>query len=576
MLQDYESLIYGGGAVTMADAPEEIKQEYLAQKEKAAEPLPKPISEEPMPEQQDEDFPPLPPPPPSQSDAYSYTAHEEESRGRRSKKQEKIEEAFLFDAEHQHNLETSAIGCILIAYAFNDSKNYANIVIESLDEEDFVNEGYKAIFRAAVALHEQEPDVAIDLISLSSKFDTDGKDRYVFTLMLDAMSFTPTALNAEYYCKELREARIKRQVAKGLQDAATAAREGDEDYLGAVKKVSEEAERLSPIRVSRVGQEVYETFTELGDKKRPKPIPTGLPSVDKLIGGGMRPGEMVVVGARPSMGKTSVTLNIVNRALESGKVCVIFTMDGSKDSVLLRMICMRSLIPLSDIMFFSTLEDTRGVDMSGFVNATGNAQYFLSEAPLYIDDCPSASIERIRSTLRQVQMREKHVDLVMVDYIGQMDVSTTTAAKSRSSSRAQQISEISSKLKIAAKDFNCVMLVLSQFNRSIESRGDKKPVMSDLKESGGIEADANIILFPYLPWKDDDTIDKLEAIMYVAKSKDSATGTVNLHFDGSIFTMYEGENPREAAKRALSSGSRKALPASDEWKDVDSDDIPFE
>jgi replicative DNA helicase len=199
----------------------------------------------------------------------------------------------------------------------------------------------------------------------------------------------------------------------------------------------------------------------------------------------------------------------------------------------------------------------------------------LQTKPLYLDDSPSVTVEYIKAKCKAIKRIEGTIDLVVVDYIGQIDTSTVQSGKRRAGSRAEEVSLVSSKLKILAKELDCVVMVIVQFNRSIDSRQDKRPTMSDLKESGGIEADANIIICPSLPYKDDPTRDPTETVFYILKSKGSQTGSIEtIRWDGEHYLFYEGEHPRN--ERFKKRGLGTNAPTDSGFTDVPTEEIPEE
>ncbi len=255
-------------------------------------------------------------------------------------------------------------------------------------------------------------------------------------------------------------------------------------------------------------------------------VPTGFDDLDKLTAG-LQPSDLIVVAGRPSMGKTAFSLNVAaHAAMHAGIGVAVFSLEMAKEQLGLRMLCSEARVDHSKVRSGHLAER----EFPALVSAAGR----LAEAPIYIDDTPAISILELRAKSRRlVRDRDKKIGLIIVDYLQLMRGMSTVQ------NREQEISEISRSLKALAKELHVPVISISQLNRRVEDRGDKRPMMADLRESGAIEQDADVIAFIY---RDEvynkDSTDQGTAEIIVAKQRNGPTDTVRLTFVGKI-TRFE-------------------------------------
>ena len=260
-------------------------------------------------------------------------------------------------------------------------------------------------------------------------------------------------------------------------------------------------------------------------------IPTGYSRLDYMTAG-LQPSDLIIIAARPSMGKTAFALNIAMRAAIRGNVpTVIYSLEMSTEQLLMRMLCAWGKVDVSR-MRRNFLSDEDWI-------ALGEAFEAFSDAPIYIDDTPALSILELRARTRRL-FKEKKIGLVVIDYLQLM------RASRRIDSREQEISDISRNLKAMAKELNVPVIALAQLNRKVEERSNKQPMLSDLRESGAIEQDADVIMFiyreaAYLKASERPPIDQAEII--IGKQRNGPVGTVNLVYAPAYTAFEEPENP---------------------------------
>ncbi|KPK02854.1 MAG: replicative DNA helicase [Nitrospira bacterium SG8_35_4] len=399
------------------------------------------------------------------------------------------------------------------------------VVIENLTPKDFYKEAHKKIFIAMLDLYEKnEP---IDLITLTEQLSRKEQLEAVggATYLSSIVSLVPTAANARYHAKIIKEKSILRNLIITATEIITTSYDSEQDVhelLDAAEtkifNISEKMVRQSYIHIKDVVKDTIELVDKLFDKKELiTGIPTGFSDLDEATTG-FHPGDLIVVGARPGMGKTAFSLNIITHAaIEENIPIAVFSLEMTKEQIVLRMLCSEAEVDSKAVRSgYHSKEDYRKL-----VNAAGR----LSEAPIYIDDSFNSILD-IRAKSRRLKA-EHGLGLIVVDYLQLMSgVGSFTA-------REQVISEISRSLKALAKDLSVPVIVISQLNRSCELRGEKKnPIIADLRESGAIEQDADIILFLYRDeyYKKQDSQSKGIAELDIAKQRNGPTKVIKLAF----------------------------------------------
>jgi replicative DNA helicase len=412
--------------------------------------------------------------------------------------------------------ERAALGCVLI------DPEAIGIIRETLRPEDFYAERHAHLYRAAVALADRgEP---IDLITLQDQLErgpgvgrAGGLD-YIAELSL----VVPTAASVKHYADIVIAHSLRRRlISAGAAvsrlgfDAATPVNEAIDLAEQAVFRVGEdrretEAEHIAPI--------VRETWTlleqRLNDKRVVHGVPTNFAKLDMLTQG-LQKGELIILAARPSVGKTSFALNIArNVAVLARRPVIVFSLEMSKQSLVQRLIC-------SEAHVDNYLLRTGQADALAF-QRIATAMDALTQADLWIDDTPGLSISALRSRARR--MKAQHgIELVVVDYLQMMQ-------GGRQESRVQEVTDISSGLKSIAKELDIPVLALSQLSRQSEHRENKRPQLSDLRDSGAIEQDADVVLFLYREGMHKPEVDKGKTELIVAKNRNGPVDDLHLHF----------------------------------------------
>ncbi len=416
--------------------------------------------------------------------------------------------------------EQSVIGGILI------ENGAIHKVMEILTPEDFYRDAHKKMYDSLLDLSER--DEPADLITLThelrkkDQLDSVGGASYVASL-IDAI---PTAANIEYYARIVKEKAVLRRLIEAATNIVTQSYEDREDVDGlldeaerAIFQIAENRVRPSFYPIREIVKSSFKTLEKLFEKKE---LVTGIPSGFKdldLMTAGFQPSDLVIVAGRPSMGKTALCLNIAQYAAIEKRVPVaVFSLEMSKEQLVLRMLCSEARVEGTRIRTGFLSES----DWPKLTLAAGN----LSDAPIFIDDSPALSILELRAKARRLK-GEHALGMLIVDYLQLMRGRTMVE------SRQQEISEISRSLKALAKELNLPVIAVSQLSRRSESREDKRPQMSDLRESGAIEQDADLILFIYRDEaynRSEDNPNRGKAEVIIGKQRNGPTGKIDLAF----------------------------------------------
>jgi len=399
-------------------------------------------------------------------------------------------------------------------------------VLENLSEKDFYRESHRKIFSSIVDLFERSEPA--DLITLTNILKEQGALESIggASYLAELVDTVPVATNVAYYAKIIREKATLRRLIERTASITTRCFEdrGDvEDILDfaeqSIFEISEDKVRPSFHALADILTDTYKTVEEAYENKvLVTGVPTGYHDLDVLTSG-FQPGDLVIVAGRPSMGKTALGLNIAENASKQIDLpSAIFSLEMSKEQLSLRMLSSEARVDSSKM---------RG----GFLNESDLARInraagALYDLPLYIDDSPAISALEIRAKARRMKM-EKGLGLVMIDYLQLM------RGRASAERRELEISEISRSLKALAKELHIPVVALSQLNRKVEERTNKRPVLSDLRESGAIEQDADVIIFIYRDEvynKEEDNPNKGIAEINVAKQRNGPIGTARLTF----------------------------------------------
>jgi replicative DNA helicase len=428
---------------------------------------------------------------------------------------------------HDRAAEVALIGGILLD---NEAMNGA---LEILRAEDCYIRAHQLLFAAMTELNERlEP---IDVVTVSSQLRKDkalepaGGLEYI-SQVLDA---TPTAANVPYYARVVRALSLRRKLIHEINEISANAYTVSGDVDSFIDEVESRIFKVSEARTNpsftKIGDLVKGSIKEVERLYANQGQLTGLSSgfieLDKLLSG-FQPSDLIIIAGRPAMGKTSLVLSTARHiGLESRKPVAIFSLEMSKEQIVMRMLCAEAKVSNSKVRS-GKLSDN---DFPRLVEAASK----IAQSDIFIDDTPALSVLEMRAKARRLH-RERPLGAVIIDYLQLMRGSSR-----RQERREQEISEISGALKALAKELHVPVIALSQLNRSVESRQDKRPMMADLRESGAIEQDADIIGFVY---RDEvyhpDTQDKGVAELIISKHRNGPIGTVRLSFLGE-YTVFE-------------------------------------
>ncbi len=406
--------------------------------------------------------------------------------------------------------------------------------VEILIPEVFYRDAHARIFKAMLSLFaRREP---IDVMTLSEELKrTDDLDKVGgIAALTDLVDSVPSAANIEHYAKIVVEKHILRQLIRAsseiAEDCFSAAQDADTILDEAEQKIFKISEsRVSPgfMHVKDILKKRFEEIQRIHETRTGVTgLPSGFTDLDKKYTAGFHPGDLAIIAGRPSMGKTSFALNIAQHvALVERKPVAIFSLEMSKELLVQRLLCSEAEVDAQKVrMGFTTAED---------IQALTRAAGLLSEAPIFIDDTPALSTLEMRARARRLKS-EHDIALIIVDYL------QLARASERSENRQQEISSISRSLKTLAKELDIPVIALSQLSRAVEARGgDRRPMLSDLRESGAIEQDADLVLFLYRPefYDPDDPEKRGKAELIIGKQRNGPTGTVHLVFEKQ-FTRF--------------------------------------
>ena len=422
--------------------------------------------------------------------------------------------------------ERAVLGSVLL------SNEAIFTAIEALVPEDFYRPQHQVIYQSMLDLAtKSEP---IDTITLQAALKAAGTAEQAGGLLtlVELAQAVPTAANIRHYAELVKNKAVLRRLIQAATEIAGSSFEGgqaDEVLDRAERAVFEISMAKSRRGVSPLSEVVKDAFKRIEmlyeQKKEVTGVATGFLDLDRMTSG-LQPSDLIIVAGRPSMGKTSFAINMgMNGALREGTAVAIFSLEMSKEQLVMRMLCSEGRIDLSR-MRGGFLEES---DWPKLAKAAG----MLSEAPVFLDDTGSISVLEVRAKCRRIAA-ERGLGLVIIDYLQLMRGSPNAQ------SREQEISEISRGLKSLAKELHVPVIALSQLNRSLEQRADKRPVLSDLRESGAIEQDADVIMFVYRDevYEKDRDDNKGIAEIIIGKQRNGPIGTARCKFFHS-YTRFD-------------------------------------
>ena len=427
--------------------------------------------------------------------------------------------------------EQSVLGAILI----ENTALYKAIEIIGID--DFYKEAHKKIFLSMIELSEKNE--AIDLVTLTeylrkkNELDSVGGATYLSLLA----NTVPTAANIKYHSKIIYEKALLRNLINTATEIVSYGYENSRDIEelldyaeNAIFRISERKIKPSFSAIKDIIKDSFETIERLSEKKeRVTGIPTGFHDLDMLTSG-FQPSDLIIVAGRPSMGKTALCLCIAQHAgIEKGQPVAIFSLEMAKEQLVIRMLCAEARVDSHKLRSGFLAKS----DWPRLTTAAGR----LSEAPIFIDDSPGTSVLEMKAKARRLKA-EHGLSLIVVDYL-QLMSGRGERRRGGPDTREQEISEISRSLKALAKELSVPVIALSQLNRAVESRQDKRPLLSDLRESGAIEQDADVILFIYREEVYKQTEEnKGVAEIIIGKQRNGPVGIVKMAFIDK-YTRFE-------------------------------------
>ena len=423
---------------------------------------------------------------------------------------------------HSVESEQSILGSIIL------DKDAIITVAETINPSDFYKEAHKIIYESMLSLNSNnEP---IDLITLIEELRKEGHLDNIggISYLTSLSTIVPTTSNVKYYANIVKEKSVMRQLIKASNEIINLGYDASTDVQEILNKAEKSIFDISQEKsgddiqpINAVLQDTFDMIEKLcTEKKEVTGITTGFKDLNKKINGLQRT-DLILLAARPAMGKTAFSLNLVqNAALKGDASVAVFSLEMSKEQLVQRMLSAQSNVELSKIKT-GTLGES---DWPRIIDGMA----VLSEAKIFIDDTPGIKISEIRSKCRRLKM-EKGLDLILIDYLQLME------GEGKNENRQQEIAKISRSLKILAKELDCPVVALSQLSRSPELRKDHRPILSDLRESGSIEQDADIVMFLYIDeYYHDDSEKKNIGEVIVAKNRHGETGNVELVWFGQV------------------------------------------
>ncbi len=414
----------------------------------------------------------------------------------------------------------------------------AKLILTDLEPEDFYLERHQLIYRAILDLDAK--GVSFDLFAIADLLKSRGVLDKVggFPYLSELVEYSPSFKYVDFLVQQIKEKSMLRKLISACSEIIS-------DAYGEIENVGEFIDRseqkIFEIRRSQskselkplqdVLQSTFFSIEQLVNRKDDiTGVPTGFHEFDKMTSG-LQPGDLIILAGRPSMGKTTLALNMaLNAALDYKASVAFFSLEMSKEQLIMRLLCSLARIDAHRLR----VGKLSGDELARLTSLAAS----LNDIKFYIDDSPDVSTLELRAKCRRLKMEEEKLDLIVIDYLQLM-----RSNRDYGGSREREIAEISRNLKILAKELDVAVIALSQLNRSLERRPDKRPMMSDLRESGSLEQDADLILFIY---RDEvynpETDDKDVAELIIAKQRNGPVGTVRLKFQKS-FNRFDNFNP---------------------------------
>lgn len=431
---------------------------------------------------------------------------------------------------HSLEAEQSVLGSMIM------DKVAINTSVEIIRPSDFYKEANGEIYDAIISLfNKNEP---VDLITLSEELKRRDTLENIggYSYLANLAGGIASSVNTEYYCKIVKEKSILRQLIRSSNEIMSFAYDDSEDVNLIIEKaeknifdITQGAHRQGFAPINEVLLDSFAKIEEMAANQGGLTgLTTGFIDLDNKLSG-LQKSDLVLIAARPSMGKTALGINIVtNAALEANASAAIFSLEMSKEQLVQRMISSTAHVDLQKIISGRLVED----EWLQIINSMGP----LSQTNVYIDDTAGITLMEMKAKCRRLKV-EKGLDLILIDYLQLMEM------EGRQESRQQEISAISRGLKALAKEMDCPVVALSQLSRAPELRSDHRPILSDLRESGAIEQDADVVIFLYRDdYYDEESEKKNIGEAIISKHRNGPTGVVELVFKKEFTKFLNKEN----------------------------------
>lgn len=460
---------------------------------------------------------------------------------------------------HNIDAEQAVLGCLLI-----DSMCQTEIMT-LIKVDDFYTDAHKAIFAAMLKIFKK--NTPIDFVTLTEELEREGKMDAVGGI--DYINFltnvVPSAANYKYYVEIVKSNSVRRMLIKSGQNIIERAysEEGKEEVLAFAESevygISEKEEVSQLEHVGGAVKAVIDKFDRIAkDPNSIRGIPTGYRDLDNITNG-LQNSDLILLAARPSVGKTSFAMNLVtNIAVKEGKTVAVFSLEMPAEQLMQRAACSLAKIPMQNALNGKMTTE----EWKRFWTATKQ----LENSKLFVDDSSLTTPAALLSKCRRLKVKEGKLDFIMIDYLQLM----SSDSNRKNENRQSEVSDISRNLKIAAKELNVPIIVLSQLSRDIEKREGHKPQLSDLRDSGAIEQDADIVMFLHNPERYNDIASEDEpgvVELILAKHRNGQIGTIKLRWIGEYTTFVGMEEKVKYAKPK----TVEEIPPEDNLQELDED-----
>jgi replicative DNA helicase len=435
---------------------------------------------------------------------------------------------------HNEEAEQSVLGAILI------DKEAINLVSAALKADDFYNPTHGAIFGAILSLYEERRP--IDLVTLSSELKKNKKSPNIGTAYLtELVSMVPTAANIEYYAKLIKNASIKRLLIQMGGSVSTMCFDEDKELAEILETAESTVFSISQGNVVRGFIPIRDTLTGSFDRIDAlhkagaglRGVATGFTDLDNVLSG-LQDSNLIILAARPGQGKTAMAINMAQNMAVKGKKSVgIFSLEMSQEELVDRLLVGQADIDAWRLKTGKLSEN----DFTKLSEAMGQ----LADAKIFIDDTPGISVNEMRTKARRLHM-EHQIDVLIVDYLQLVDPGKKVE------NRVQEVSVVSKFLKNIARELKIPVIALSQLNRTVEHREKGRPQLSDLRESGSIEQDADVVMFLYRPEDEEQINSNTKNVkLIIAKHRNGAVGEIDLLFRGDRIRFFGVDKNRAEA-----------------------------